>query len=176
VAALVLSSLSEPRQTRRNCSGTLPSHRPGRRRGRQILVRADAGGCTHAFLDWLVGRRLQYSIGFALPTDVAETLEKIREQVWTSAYDADGRVREGAHVAEVSVSGLRAGHPLERIAVSPADAALARSSPEGRKQLHQSIGCGAEWLAWWLPGGDIEATVANQLAQHIGSRSSTSRP
>jgi hypothetical protein len=80
----------------------LPAHRPGRRPGRQVLVRADAGGCTHAFLDWLVGQRLQYSIGFALPTDFADKLEKIPDEVWTEAYDGDGRIREGAHVAEVT--------------------------------------------------------------------------
>jgi Transposase DDE domain group 1 len=80
----------------------LPSHRPGRRPGRQILVRADAGGCTHAFLQWLVGQRLAYSIGFTLPTDFADTLERIPERVWTQAYDGDGRLREGAHVAEVT--------------------------------------------------------------------------
>ena len=80
----------------------LPNHRPGRRPGRRVLVRADGGGCTHAFLDWLAGQRLQYSIGFALPTDFAEVLEKIPEQVWTPAYDADGQIRDGAHVAEVT--------------------------------------------------------------------------
>ena len=80
----------------------LPNHRPGRRPGRRVLVRADAGGCTHAFIAWLAGQRLQYSIGFALPTDFAEVLEKIPEQVWTEAYDADGKIRKGAHVAEVT--------------------------------------------------------------------------
>jgi hypothetical protein len=80
----------------------LPSHRPGRRPGSGVLIRADAGGCTHAFVQWLVGQRLQYSIGFTLPTDFADTLEHIPEQVWTPAYDADGRIREDAHVAEVT--------------------------------------------------------------------------
>jgi Transposase DDE domain group 1 len=80
----------------------LPSHRPGRRPGRQVLVRADAGGCTHAFVDWLVGQRLQYSIGFTLPVDFAQTLEHVPEQVWTPAYDGGGRLREAAHVAEVT--------------------------------------------------------------------------
>jgi Transposase DDE domain group 1 len=80
----------------------LPAHRPGRRPGRQVLVRADGGGCTHALLDWLVGQRLQYSIGFILPTNFGEELEKIPEQVWTPAYDADGRIRQGAQVAEVT--------------------------------------------------------------------------
>jgi hypothetical protein len=80
----------------------LPTHRPGRRPGRQVLVRADGGGCTHAFIEWLVGQRLQYSIGFTLPTDFADTLEHVPENVWTEAYDADGRIRPGAHVAEVT--------------------------------------------------------------------------
>jgi DDE family transposase len=80
----------------------LPTHRPGRRPGRQVLVRADGGGCTHAFLDWLTAQRLQYSIGFTLPTDFADTLDHVPEQVWTPAYDADGRIRPGAHVAEVT--------------------------------------------------------------------------
>lgn len=59
-------------------------------------MRADAGGCTQAFLNWLVGQRLQYSIGFALPTDFAQILEHIPEQVWTPAYDADGKIRAKA--------------------------------------------------------------------------------
>jgi hypothetical protein len=80
----------------------LPSHRPGRRPGRQILVRADGGGCTHAFIEWLAAQRLQYSIGFTLPTDFADTLDHIPEDVWTPAYDAGGRIRPGAHVAEVT--------------------------------------------------------------------------
>jgi hypothetical protein len=80
----------------------LPGHRSGRRPGRQVLIRADAGGCTHAFVQWVVGQRLQYSIGFTLPTDLAEQLEKIPESAWTPAYDGDGRLREEAHVAEVT--------------------------------------------------------------------------
>ena len=67
-----------------------------------MLVRADAGGCTHAFIDWLVGQRLQYSIGFTLPTEFAAQIEKIPQDVWTPAYDTDGKIRDGAHVAEVT--------------------------------------------------------------------------
>jgi hypothetical protein len=26
--------------------------------GRKVLVRADSAGCTHEFLDWVVGQRL----------------------------------------------------------------------------------------------------------------------
>jgi hypothetical protein len=80
----------------------LPSHRPGTRPGRRVLVRADAAGCTHEFLDWLVGQRLSYSVGFSLPTDFEHVLAKIPKQVWTPAYDGDGEPRDGAWVAEAT--------------------------------------------------------------------------
>ncbi len=80
----------------------LPSHRPGTRPGRKVLIRTDAAGCTHAFLDWLVGQRLQYSVGFTLPTDFEQTLPKIPRSAWSPAYDADGEIRDGAFVAEAT--------------------------------------------------------------------------
>jgi hypothetical protein len=96
----------------------LPRHRPGRRPGRQVLVRADGGGCTHAFIEWLTGQRLQYSIGFTLPTTFGQELEKIPERVWTEAYDADGQIRPGAHVAEVTdLLDLRSGPTGMRVIV-----------------------------------------------------------
>jgi len=82
--------------------GQLPGHRPGTRPGRGVLVRADAAGGTHAFLTWLVKRRMSYSVGFTLPGDVAEVLAKMPAQVWTPAYDADGQPRDGAAVAELT--------------------------------------------------------------------------
>ena len=48
--------------------GQLPGHTPGTRPGRKILIRADGAGCTHDFLNWLVGQRLSYSVGSACPT------------------------------------------------------------------------------------------------------------
>ena len=80
----------------------LPGHRPGTRPGRRVLIRADAAGCTHEFLDWVVSQRLSYSVGFTLPDDFAETLPRIPKQAWAPAYDADGRVRDGAWVADVT--------------------------------------------------------------------------
>ncbi|GAA1658183.1 hypothetical protein GCM10009744_59250 [Kribbella alba] len=80
----------------------LPGHRPGTRPGRRVLIRTDAAGCTHEFLDWIVGQRLSYSVGFTLPDDFAGKLELIPDQVWAPAYDADGRVRDGAWVADVT--------------------------------------------------------------------------
>ena len=80
----------------------LPSHRPGTRPGRRVLVRVDGAGSTHAYLDWLTAQRLSYSVGFSLPANTADLLTKIPEQVWTPAYDAHDQIRDGAWVAELT--------------------------------------------------------------------------
>ncbi len=80
----------------------LPGHQARTRPGRKVLVRIDGAGATHALLDWLVGQRLSYSVGFGLPAHTADLLAMIPEQVWQVAYDSDGGVREGAWVAELT--------------------------------------------------------------------------
>jgi Transposase DDE domain group 1 len=55
----------------------LPGYRAGRRPGRKVLVRSDAAGATHEFLNWLVGQRLSYSVGFTLPDSFTATLALI---------------------------------------------------------------------------------------------------
>jgi hypothetical protein len=79
---------------------------PGRRRpGRNVLVRIDGAGGTHELIAWLTRRRLSYSVGFSPPGDLAsiqQRLAAIPDDVWTPAYDADGQVRPGAWVAEVT--------------------------------------------------------------------------
>jgi hypothetical protein len=96
----------------------LPGHRPGARPGRRILIRADAAGCTHAFLHWLTGRRLSYSVGFPLPTGAEQLIERVPERAWTPAYDSDGQVREGAWVTELTgLLDLRSWPPGMRVIV-----------------------------------------------------------
>lgn len=85
----------------RKALAQLPRYQPGTRPGRKVLIRADSAGGTHAFLDWLTSRRLSYSIGFTLG-DISDVLATIPERVWTPAYDADGAVRDGAWVAELT--------------------------------------------------------------------------
>jgi hypothetical protein len=80
----------------------LPSYRPGARPGRRVLVRVDGAGGTHELLDWLVTRRLSYSVGYTLPTNMDDVLARIPDRVWAPAYDADGQVRDGAWVAELT--------------------------------------------------------------------------
>ena len=77
--------------------------RAGTRPGRKVLVRVDGAGATHAFLDWLTGQRLSYSVGFGLPDrHRRRSSTTIPEQVWTPAYDAHDQVRDGAWVAELT--------------------------------------------------------------------------
>jgi hypothetical protein len=74
----------------------------GYRVGKKVLVRTDAAGATHEFLDYLHTRRLGYSVGFGLTETTAAATDLIPEAAWTPAYDADGGVRQGAQVAELT--------------------------------------------------------------------------
>jgi Transposase DDE domain group 1 len=71
---------------------------------RRALIRADSGGGTHGFLTWLTkpGRRLAYSVGFTITDGIADAIGKIPARAWTPACDAEGLVRPGAWVAEVT--------------------------------------------------------------------------
>ena len=77
----------------------------GHSRGKKVLVRVDGAGGTHELLAWLTRRRLSYSVGFTLPGDLASIQAKlatIPADLWEPAYDADGELRPGAWVAEVT--------------------------------------------------------------------------
>ena len=80
----------------------LPGQQAGVRPGTSVLVRIDGGGGTHQLLDWLLAQRVQYSIGYTLPSDAGELIEQIPPESWTPAWDADGEPREGAWVAELT--------------------------------------------------------------------------
>jgi Transposase DDE domain group 1 len=71
---------------------------------RKVLIRADSGGGTHDFLAWLTrpGRRLAYSVGFTITEDIQDAIGKVPAAAWTPAYDAEGQVRPGAWVAEIT--------------------------------------------------------------------------
>ncbi|MBA2696033.1 MAG: transposase [Actinobacteria bacterium] len=66
------------------------------------MIRADGAGGTKDFTDWLTRRGVQYSVGFTLPFHTPDLLKQIPTEVWTPAYDADGQVRRGAYVAELT--------------------------------------------------------------------------
>ena len=71
--------------------------------GPGLLVRADSGGATHAFLDHVVGRGLGFSVGFDLTEPVREAVLAVPEQAWRPALSQAGEPRQGAAVAELSL-------------------------------------------------------------------------
>ncbi len=58
----------------------LPFTGKGGRIGRKVLIRADSGGGTHEFVDWLHARKLGYSLGFTLPDDAVQRIAQIPDQ------------------------------------------------------------------------------------------------
>jgi DDE family transposase len=71
---------------------------------RKVLVRADSGGGTHEFLNWLTAksRRLHYSVGTTITEDMQAAILKVPADGWTPAYDGDGQVRKGAWIADIT--------------------------------------------------------------------------
>jgi hypothetical protein len=76
----------------------LPKHA----RDQPILVRADAAGATHAFVNDLVRRKLEFSIGFDCDSRVQTAIGALPEPAWQPALDPDGRPRKGAWVTELA--------------------------------------------------------------------------
>jgi hypothetical protein len=76
------------------------------RRGRQTLIRTDSAGGTHDFVSWLAkrGRWLSYSVGMTVTETIHQHVLKIPAPAWTPAVEADGKVRDGAWVAELTGS------------------------------------------------------------------------
>jgi hypothetical protein len=77
------------------------------RHGVPMLVRADGAGCTKAFLAHIHGLRQQhvrteFSVGWPVTERERTAIGRLPEKAWTDAIDADGRHRDGAHVAELT--------------------------------------------------------------------------
>lgn len=75
---------------------------PEAARAGRILVRTDGAGFSHDFLDYLIRRELEYSVGYAVTEDVREAIVLLPRWAWKPAIDADGGLRDGAEVAEIS--------------------------------------------------------------------------
>lgn len=80
-----------------NALAQLPNHERG-----QVLVRADTGAASKAFLHHITNLGLEYSIGFAAHGPTRAAIEAIPEQAWRTAVDSDGEPRDGAQVAELT--------------------------------------------------------------------------
>jgi hypothetical protein len=75
---------------------------PEAARAGRILVRTDGAGFSHQFLDHLLARGLEYSVGYAVTDDVRDAITLLPQWAWQAAVDADGGPRDGAQVAEIT--------------------------------------------------------------------------
>lgn len=76
--------------------------RPGDPTGPRLVVRTDAAGATHAFAAACRARGVGFSYGFSITEPIRQAITAIPEQVWAAAIEADGGIRDGAQVAEIT--------------------------------------------------------------------------
>ena len=74
---------------------------------RQLLIRGDSAAATHAVLDWLTGqnttrRRVEYSLGWSIGEPERAAIAALPGSAWSPALAADGGLRDGAQVAELT--------------------------------------------------------------------------
>ena len=85
--------------------GNLPEAarpRPGDPAGPRLVVRTDTAGGTHAFAAACRERGVGFSYGYSITEPVRQAITAIPEEVWAAAIEADGGIREGAEVAEIT--------------------------------------------------------------------------
>jgi len=75
---------------------------------RRLLVRGDSAAASHAVLAWQAeqdkrrGRQTEYSIGWTIGEAERVAITAIPTSGWSPAVNADGGVRDGAQVAELT--------------------------------------------------------------------------
>jgi hypothetical protein len=69
---------------------------------REILVRTDSGGATHAFTADCRDAGIRFSVGYELNDSVRQAILELPESAWVPAIDADATKRNGAWVAELT--------------------------------------------------------------------------
>jgi hypothetical protein len=67
-----------------------------------VLVRSDSAGASTRLAWHLHDRGVGFSLGMPIDAHVREAILAQPEQVWTPAVDADGQVRDGAEVCELT--------------------------------------------------------------------------
>ena len=89
-----------PPITPRCCSWPL-SRLPAQDLDREILVRTDSAGGTHAFTSDCRDADIRFSVGYEVDARVREAILSLPDSAWQQAIEADGTQREGAWVAEL---------------------------------------------------------------------------
>jgi Transposase DDE domain group 1 len=70
--------------------------------GVEVLVRADSAGATHGFVDAIVERGMEFSIGFDVTEAVRLAILNVPKACWAEAMRQNTEPREGAEVAEIT--------------------------------------------------------------------------
>jgi hypothetical protein len=78
------------------CKGDDPEH------GVDMLARADSAGATHGFVNAIVAKQMEFSIGFDVTVAVCLAILKVPKAAWEEAMRQDMEPREGAQVAEIT--------------------------------------------------------------------------
>jgi len=70
--------------------------------GMDVLVRADTAGATHGFVDAIVAKGFEFSIGLDITEAVRLAILAVPEAAWQTPMTQDMEEREGAGVAEIT--------------------------------------------------------------------------
>jgi hypothetical protein len=70
--------------------------------GAAMLARADSAGATHAFVNALRAKGIEFSIGFDITVSVRLAILELPESAWVECVTQHGEVRDGASVAELA--------------------------------------------------------------------------
>jgi len=85
-----------------SCSGSRSRNSRPRDLDREILVRTDLGGQTHAFTQDCRDAAIRFSVGYELGDRVRQAILELLETAWAHAINANGNDRDGAWVAELT--------------------------------------------------------------------------
>ena len=75
---------------------------PDRWRSKNVLIRADGAGYSHALITALSSQGLSFSVGYPVTEAVRDAIKLLPKYAWTPANNADGGLREHADVVEVT--------------------------------------------------------------------------
>jgi hypothetical protein len=69
---------------------------------REIMVRTDIGGATHAFTADCRDGGIRFSVGYPVDQQARDAILQVPEPQWIQAIDGDGHHRDGAWVTEIT--------------------------------------------------------------------------
>lgn len=69
-----------------------------------VLVRADTAGAVRGFIEGLVARNCEFSVGGRVSATLDAAIAGVSDKAWVPARDANGKDRRGAQVVELDVS------------------------------------------------------------------------